>query len=698
MPYLFIAEKPSLMRDVEKVYQQHQKEIISKIGDSIRFIALAGHVCGLAMPRDYKDKGWDVKWEELPELMIPDQWRIKVTNQELYDRAVDAFNDGCDKLIVGTDSDNEGNGIFWLLAQKAGWQNVPTFRFFINDQTEGSILKALLNLTDFYKNSRDVRMTNCFLLRSRDDWAVGMNMSTQATVRAGTLIRAGRVKSFTTALVYENSKAIDDFVPSSSWYLVSDYGNFIGTLMDGKEPLSFATEEKAKAFAIEVSKNGVITDVQKKKAARKSPQYYNLSDIQVEAGAKYKFPPSKTLQIIQNLYEKRYLSYPRTNGRYISVEAAEGLPDCMTAAAAICGPFSIDSKMYTEILTNKRYVDDEAVGKESHTALMPTAIPPENLEEDEQKIYEMVARRVAASLYPPMLEERTVVTVDHDGRLFVAKGVVELSKGWTEVLPVVRKDVVLPALPKGQQLTGSIGTKEKQAKPPKRLTQSSLIQAMVNIGSHVKDKEFAKILKEVSGIGMPSTRSQIIKEIIDSGYVEEKKGKLYITKTGEFYVRCLGKTELISPEMTARLELIQKSVQTGDVSYEKAWKASLNALKRMLAQTKNIQPIPKAVKYGGEKMTASCPLCGGELILRKSKKGTQYVACQNEDCEFRFFNNIAGKALTANQMNALFSKGETGVISGFKKKAGGTFSAALKLNKEGKAEFDFSKNPKQKKK
>ena len=212
MKYLFIAEKPSLMRDVQACYQNHKQEVTERVGE-IDFTALSGHVCTNCMPTDYEE--WkDKSWKAIVYPMIPDPWQIKPiadrrkqeTLAQIKRRAADY-----DGIIVGTDSDVEGYGIYWLMEQYLGLNEKPALRFIEHSLTDAEILKSLLTMTDYHQNPTHVHFVQSFLIRSRADWLFGMNASRMLTNKRGSLIKAGRVKSPTIKLVYDNSMAIENF-------------------------------------------------------------------------------------------------------------------------------------------------------------------------------------------------------------------------------------------------------------------------------------------------------------------------------------------------------------------------------------------------------------------------------------------------------------------------------------------------------
>lgn len=690
MQYLFIAEKPSLMREVEKVYKKHKNEVESVVGGSILFTALHGHICQYANPKSYPN--WNKRWKDLPLPMIPDEWKIETKKGETKTlQSLKKMMETCDGLIVGTDADVEGNGIFWLLAQKAKWQGIPTLRFFVNDLTEKSILASLTSMEDFYTNPRDVRMTQCYLLRSRFDWEVGMNATVAATNRFGSLLKIGRVKAPTLKLIYDNDKAITNFVPTTTYLVNQTYGEgFDGILIDGNgKPLELKTKAEAEQIiGTLTSPTARVESISKKESKTYAPKLYKLSDLQTEAGGKYGYSPSEVLGAAQSLYEKhKVLSYPRTDGRYLSTEKAKELPDILEAVGSTEEYSSIIAKIpqsaYGNILAMKNYVNDVQVKKASHDALLPTTTKPklENMSQIERRVYDLVVRRVVAILYPPLVSSKTSVVADRNGKKFLSQGTIVIQPGYSEVLGSNRKDVRLPNLEKGALLhVEETKPKEKTTKPPKRLTEATLIQAMENIASVFEEKEYQKIMKESSGIGTPASRATIIDELHSAGYFKVEKKALYPTTLGKQYIETFRNLDVVDPVMTAKMELKMKQVKEGDENYETVRSALKGEVNKIIRQIQEVEIMQESKDIG------TCPFCGGQVVRSGNK-----ITCQEGD--LNFYGKVAGRELSDEEVEDLLTKRHTKVLKGFTSKKGKKFNAMLELNEDGQGvSFNFDHN------
>ena len=310
MPYyLFVAEKPSVMKEVKSTYEKHYDELRERIG-LIDFVALSGHVCCYYEPDQY-DAWKGKKWREIPLPMIPGQFKVGKLPDPRAARIVEDIRARMkpgkyDGIIVGTDSDTEGNGIYYLLSKYLHLEKIPTLRFFETSMTEKDILRSLNSLTEFYMNPRDVNMTRHYIARSQFDWLVGMNATRAASLRMGDLYRIGRVKAPTLKLIYDNCAAVDSFVPSTVFQVRAIYEEgFTGILIDeNREPVSWEKKEDAlkKLYSLMAfPKDARITSLERKKAMTAAPQLYTLTAIQKEAGKELKLNPEKTLEMIESL-------------------------------------------------------------------------------------------------------------------------------------------------------------------------------------------------------------------------------------------------------------------------------------------------------------------------------------------------------------------------------------------------------------
>lgn len=682
MNYLFIAEKPSLMKEVQSCYNNHKSEIINAVG-KIDFIALSGHVCTLYGPDDY-DRWKDLKWSEVEYPMIPSEWLIKPINDKYKRNTISKIRGmvkDYDGIIVGTDSDVEGYGIYYLLENYLNITNMKALRFIEHSLTDKEILESLLSMKDYHTDIIHKRFTDSFKLRAFGDWLFGMNCTRTVSEKAGDMMAIGRVKAPTIKLVYDNSLAISNFVPEDFLTIQMKYNvdgiEFVSVYCeDGITPVRFDENDTIP----NVSTKGIVKEIEKKDKKVHAPALFDLTSIQGDAGKKYGYSPDMTLSILQALYEThKIISYPRTQCQYISSEKSKEFEDMLEKVKVFDDLRKYVEKINTtdiaRVQKDKKVVNDAEVEKESHDALLPTSKKANlsELNEDEKNILHMIYTRLVAQFLPYYVEEQTRMVIMHEEKKFIAKGKTIKKEGWKELYKVGR-DSVLPECKVEDVLIGEKNIAKGKTTPPKRLTQSSLVTAMSNIASSIKDKELKQSLAESKGIGTPATRSEIIKDIIKKGYIESKKDGLYITSLGKEYIGYIKDLDIVSAEFAAVMDHRIKKVQRGEAEYIEVYQYIINELNRC------IQQIESGIKKKQKDLDVRCPKC-------KEKYTVSKFSYNCPSCDLKISKMICGVTIDEKKLEKL-SDGET--IGPFRctKKDGNKFDASFKLGDEG-IEFVF---------
>lgn len=701
MKYLFLAEKNSVMRAVEDAYKKNKAVIDEKLGGEVIFTALSGHVCRWLEPSEYKE--WkDEKWADLELPLTPEPFLIagskeKYASGVLKDVKALIEKEDPDAFIVGTDSDVEGNGIFYLLSENLGITDKPTLRFFEQSLTEKEVVNSLLNMTDFYKEPRDIRMTNTFITRSQFDWLVGMNATIAISVRAGELYRVGRVKAPTLKLVYDNSLAIDNFVPHSDFQIKANYeDNFTGLMLsdDESDGECFETKEKAEEFIESLSDKDTakVLSIERKKKSSKAPVLYKLSALQGDAGSKYNYSPKETLDTVQELYEKKFLTYPRTDGTCVSTAKADTFSTLIHALTTVEElqeyANNVTGADINRVRKNKKVVNDEEVKRSSHDALLPTETAPNfaSLSIKQKNIYLLVAKRFLAQFLPDKEDESTTLIAEIDGRKFKSTGSKNIEPGWSVLYDNKEKSEKIPeTINEGDEISVSdIVTHEKKSKPPARLTSASLVTAMENIAKYIGDKYLKDVMTEAKGIGTQATRADIIEQLINSKYIscEGKNNALSITDLGKRYMETMKAFSITDPSSAAEWESMFQSVREGTIDIEEAKEKTLDYVYDFIEEIAKaeIKVTPRKV----ETIDAKCPYCGG--TIRKLKWG---YACENsngEECNFKL-SSFNGKVKDKDVIE-LINTGITRKIKDISKSktTGKAFSAMLKLSPKGSTE------------
>lgn len=690
---LLIAEKPSLMRDLQAVYKTHRKEIPYLID----FTALSGHICGLAQPNDYS--GWEGKWQDVPLPLIPETWQIKVldTKKDMYKKIRDMIKNGnYDGYICATDADREGNLIFHLLETKMKLKGT-ILRLWVHDLTEPAILDSFKQMVPLHTDAFQRHLTDASVLRSKMDWLVGMNATRAATLRSGMLMNVGRVKAPTLKLVYDNSMAIANFKPSTSYGVETQYAEgFPGSLFDGEKIVYYEKKAEAEAVLKQLGNTARVEKLTKEKKQQAAPQLYKLSDLQIDANKQFGYSPEETLSLVQSLYETHKLvSYPRCDCRYISTELAKKAHSFIDAILSIPeltkAKNAIQNDRVTGIISNKRYVNDTEVNKNSHTALMPTGLKPDmsKLPADERNILLMIYKRFLSLFLKPIEYEKTTVITDNNGYKFQTSGRIILEKGFSALFEKDLSETVLPTLKEGQILpVQENNISEKTTTPPKRLTEGDLIKAMEEISKYIDDKKLKTVMKDTKGIGTPATRGAIISELIKGGFIEsrttKKVAQLYISDTGKSYIENLKNFDIVSPERTAIWESELKSVEQGEMDSAVFEKEMLDFTKDITKQIMSASMNRPALQ---REVVGVCPRCGRDVVEGKQAYGCIGYKC-DPPCKFTIWKSnklleSQGKRLTKAMVKSLLKSGKCSVKGLTSAKSGKKYDADFYLDDTG---------------
>ncbi len=539
-----------------------------------------GHLVELDDPQAYDPRFERWRVEDLP--ILPAEFKYHPSERTLEQfNVIRALLGRADVTAVvnAADAGREGELIFDLVYELAGCRK-PVERLWISSLTRDAIIEGFRNLkpAEEYRGLRDSAHA-----RQRADWLVGINATRAQTVRARRaghegVFSLGRVQTPTLALIVERDKEIAEFVPTDYFEVVADFrapgGEYRGRWF-GREGSRFDKKEAAEAIVQKVQgKQGEVKQVEKKAAREKPPLLHDLTSLQRAANVRYAFTATKTLELAQTLYEKKFLTYPRTSSRHLSKAVAEEIEAHVRAASV--GPYvpfieKILAKGKPKLTS--RHVDDKKVT--DHHAVIPTKqqIKPDALSPDEKRIYDLVARRFLAAFYPDAELERTTVVTEAEGERFITRGTVILKAGWREVEPPGRggaksseegtkksgeedeeESAELPPLKaKDPAEVLSAEAQAKQTKAPPRYSESSLLGAMETAGKKVEDEELRLAMKE-AGLGTPATRASIIETLLKREYVTREKKSLVATAKGAALIKMLPSPLLKSAELTGRWE------------------------------------------------------------------------------------------------------------------------------------------------
>ncbi|MEH7093394.1 DNA topoisomerase III [Neobacillus vireti] len=708
---LIIAEKPDQGSTLASIFKHKKQSGFIEIFPNETFPNGAfvtwaiGHLCQLVAPEKY-EPGWK-KWslDTLP--IIPDQFQYEVTKDKAKQFAVIkklVSDPNVTEIIHAGDAGREGELIIRNILRMTNCKK-PMKRLWISSLTANAIREGFNKLLD-EQETKSLYFEA--YTRACADWIVGMNGSRLYSLLLqqkgfSDVFSVGRVQTPTLALIVKREIEIESFKSEPFWEVIAQF-SINGKKYNGKWQNDGESRVKNKEMAEKVAafcrdKLAEVAEVLSERKEFLPPLLYNLSALQAEANKRYKFSPKNTLDILQKLYQKGYVSYPRSDSRYVTKEEANTFPDILNRLSHIKDYQSYFPLPIASIADNKRYVNEKKVT--DHYAIIPTEQIPylDRLSSDERKIYDLIVTSLIAAHYNKSISEYTTVTTLVDGRAsFISKGKVQLEEGWRKVLNHKERDEEpeLPALTAGEQgKTVKVDVKESQTQPPKRYTEGQLITLMKTAGKHIDDKELEKILTKTEGLGTEATRAGIITMLKDRLYIEVKKNVVYATAKAKILIEAIGQEILASPEMTAKWEQKLKEISEGSAVpkhfMEQTKKMVLHLISSSRNQsanwafsdelTQNFTPG----KQKGKRRTATklgpCKKCDGDIV----DKGTFY-GCSNykkNQCNFTISKKILGKNITQKNVKLLLSGEKTDLIEGFTNKEK-TFNAKLFLDEQEK--------------
>lgn len=702
-----LAEKPSQARAYAEAFKIKHKEKTyielepcSTFPDGAVISWGIGHLVGLKEPKDYK-KEWE-KWslESLPILL--DKYEDKVVSNMYtqFNAVKKIFQDPQVTMIYNAcDAEREGSNIFYSIYKMTKVKK-PVKRLWINSLEVDEIRKGFNHMQT---NERDLLMYQEAKTRQISDWLVGMNCSRLYTLllqKKGFKgsISIGRVQSPTVYLIYKRQKEIENFKPENFYEIeglfTAQNGVYKGKA-EIKTKVRAEVEQLLHQHAIQPIDIGQITSVTHKTKRLQPPKLHALSTLQATANKRWKYSPAHVLKLTQSLYEKKLVSYPRTDSQLITHNEFDYLKDSLQKYQQLSG------QSFAPILRrqNKRYVDNANVGE--HYAIIPTKKVPtdkaiQSMPADERNIYFEILNTTLAMFHQDYEFDEKMIITHVKNVEFKSVGKTELVKGWKELFfkdkdPQYNEEA-LPVVFQGESVQSKISIKEGTTTPPKPYTEGQLITMMKTCGKSVEDETEIEILNSIEGIGTEATRSGIIETIKKHGFIEVKKNIVSITSKGELLCRAIEGTLLSSPSMTAKWEIYLKKIGRGEGSAKhfidnigKFINGLILEVPNKISQiTIDAEQFSKPVA----KEIVICPACKvGKISLRKN-----FYGCSNykNGCKQTFPERLSGKKLTEKSIKDLCSNGKTAALKGFKAKSGKQFSATLRLV-EGKIEFDFNK-------
>ena len=682
---LVIAEKPSVAQSIAKVIGAEKREDGYLEGNGYLVSWCVGHLVELAAPESYDERYEKWRYEDLP--ILPKEWNYQVADatrkqfgilKKLMER------DDVTGLVEATDAGREGELIFRLVYHQAKCKK-PFERLWISSMEDQAISDGFLHLKD---GKEYEALYEAALCRERADWVVGINATRLFSTLYGQTLNVGRVMTPTLALAVEREAAIKGFKPESFYTVLL---NCDGVVLSSER---IGDKEKAEVMADECRLVGevLVVDASKKEKQEKAPSLFDLTNLQREANRKLGYTAQQTLDYTQSLYEKKLVSYPRTDSRYLTEDMEASLPGLIAKVEKIANCEATAEKNIKAVINGKKVTD--------HHAIIPTvSVDKANLEElpsGEREVLKLIAIRLLEAVSIPCRYMETVIDADCNGHQFKAKGKQIIDEGWKAIAPAKQSDKedddnqeITAGINAGEKIkVNSTQCKEGKTSAPKSFTEDTLLSSMEKAGADETPDE-----AERKGLGTPATRAGIIEKLVRTGFVErrgDKKTKYLVpTHKGEALITVIPEA-IQSASMTAEWEQKLLEIEKGDYSANQFMK-EIEGLITTLIDTYEVIPDAEVLMHPVYMPLGKCPHCGKDVI--EKSKG---FFCSDKECKFalwkenRLFDSLS-KKMTKQIAEQLLKNGKAKLKKCRSVKTGKTYdcTVVLSVNDVGQAQFNL---------
>lgn len=665
-----IAEKPSVAKEIAEVLGAKDRKDGYFEGNGYQVTWSFGHLCELKEPHEYDSAYREWNLNMLP--ILPQKFGIKLKDnkgiEKQFNTIATLFSNAKEIINCG-DAGQEGELIQRWIISKANC-NKPLKRLWISSLTEEAIREGFKKL----KDGKDYEsLYYAGYSRAAADWLLGMNATRLFTIKYGNgkqVLSVGRVQTPTLAMIVNRQLEINDFKSSVFFELKTNYREVI---FNGNVE-RFYENKKSIAEDILASIKDVpleITSIETKKGKETAPRLFDLTSLQVECNKKFGYSADDTLKTIQNLYEKKFVTYPRVDTTYLPNDVYPKIPGILNSMInyqqlvkpLLSGPIRKSNKIF----------DDKKVT--DHHAIIPTNVKAQGLAGNEAQVYDVIAKRFIAAFYPDCEVSNTTVLAAVKDIEFKATGKQILDPGWRIVYSKEttsddeqEETQLLPAFEKGEKGPHKAYLAEGKTSPPKPFTEATLLRAMETAGKQIDDEELRELMKD-NGIGRPSTRAAIIETLFRRDYIRRERKNLVPTSTGIELIGVISNELLKSAEMTGNWEFKLRQIEKGQYKAE----AFLQEMKLMVSElvsqvrSESSKRITIASTEVEKKVikedVAACPKCKKGNML----KGKTAFGCSNfkNGCDFKVPFLLMNKKLSDNQILTLVEKGKTPVIKGF---------------------------------
>lgn len=755
---LIITEKPSVAQEFARILGVSGRNDGYIENDKYVITWCVGHLVEMVYPEEYDEKYKRWRLEDLP--FLPEEYKYNVIPDvsKQYDTVHRMlFREDIETVYWAGDAGKEGQTIEENIRRFGGVRpGMKELRVWIDSQTEEEILRGIREAKPMAEYDN---LAKSGIMRTIEDYAMGINFSRAMSVKYGkllndaaatksyTAIAVGRVMTCVLGMVVIREREIRNFAETPFYRVV---GGFLPEGAETEETVTaewkavngskyfespllykengFKKRESAENLIGELDgKQAVVKSLERGTSRKKAPLLFNLAELQAECSKRYKISPDETLQVAQDLYEKKLTTYPRTDARVLSTAVAKEIGKNLNRLKTY-----EPTKTYTERILKEgtyrniartQYTDDSKIT--DHYAIIPTGQLTElgSLSDLQRRVYDLVVRRFLSIFYPAAEYETIKLVVQVGAEQLFASAKVLKNPGFLEIMGRPGNDENKEEESAGLlKLAGQLKTgdplkvdgyeiKEGKTAPPKRYTSGSMVLAMENAGQLIEEEELREQIKG-SGIGTSATRAEIIRKLVRIGYLNLNKKTQVLSPEaiGEMVFEVVSMTvpALLNPKMTASWEKGLDGITRGTVIMEDyrskledfIRKETVSMIEHDLTGNLAARIHPFVGKGGRglaakKKIEAVCPVCGGEMETTPFGYGCSNYKKDGSGCKFSI-GTIAGRDLTEEEVVELLTKGHTEVLSGFISKSRKRFSAALVLEKDenGKASvnFDFSKN------
>ena len=637
-----------------------------------------GHLCGLANSADYNP---DYKnWKKMPIPFIPQNYKLVLNLKSsmpvraAYSVVKDLFQKA-EFIINATDYDREGELIFYYLYSYMKCHKA-VMRAKLVSTTINGIQEAFEHLLNVSTLSTLLSAARC---RAIADWVVGCNLTAAMTLQCGSpgqVYTIGRVQTPTLAMVVKRDQEIAQFRPEDYFVINGIFRTAKGEIYKGiHKNKRFQDRTEAECVLHKcLGSSGVITEIHTEDKIKPVPGLYNLDLLQMDANSRYGFNMKRTLDITQKLYEKGFVTYPRTDSTFLPEDMIEKVQMIQEQLRrnGFGNFFNGDANVSNMKQNRNHYFNDTKIG--SHYAIIPTEKNASGLSMEETKVYSLIVEAVIRMLYPPAVISITKITTEVNGEIFLTLGNSIKNPGWLFIHGNMKEEF-LPPLKQGETVNSKCNMEAKKTQPPKHYTDKTLLSAMISAGKDIEDGDLRKFMAEnkIEGVGTVATRAGILETLISRGVMVRHQKNIVATERGTALINMIPVEVLKSAELTAQYERRLNEIVEGKENANRF----LQDMYRDVAQwCQQIHSIPKKqVTTMGQASNTSllCPVCGSPMY--KFKWGYGCTEHKN-GCPFTV-GSICEKNLTESQLKELFSSGELGPLKDFKRKDGTVFEATL---------------------